>query len=184
LLYREGRSETLLSEFYHLLGMTRRRHSIPPQPRQWFRNLIRCFGELLKIRIVYFEKRPIAGIITIRHKDTLVYKFGGSDAQYHKFGGVQLLLWKSIIEARNDGMRHFDLGRSAVDNQGLLVFKDRLGASRLALTYLLYRPNGSLGGRVLLAEGGWMLDVATRVFSAAATRCLTAAGRLLYKHIG
>jgi len=49
--YEEGRSEELLRKFYALLVMTRRRHCIPPQPLNWFRNLIDCLEGALKIRV-------------------------------------------------------------------------------------------------------------------------------------
>ena len=42
--YEQGNSESLLSKFYALLLLTRRRHKIPPQPIQWFRNLIASPG--------------------------------------------------------------------------------------------------------------------------------------------
>ena len=38
-----GRSESLLANFCQLLLLTRRRHKVPPQPVQWFRNLDRLF---------------------------------------------------------------------------------------------------------------------------------------------
>src|SRR5262249_39441355 len=47
--YEEGVSDELLRAFYSLLIVTRRRHRIPPQPIEWFRNLRECLGERLKI---------------------------------------------------------------------------------------------------------------------------------------
>src|SRR6516164_3608011 len=35
LTYEQGRSESLLKQFYHLLLLTRRRHGLPPHPRDW-----------------------------------------------------------------------------------------------------------------------------------------------------
>ena len=40
LTYEAGTSERLLSSFYGLLRLTRRRHGLPPQPLAWFRNLV------------------------------------------------------------------------------------------------------------------------------------------------
>ena len=77
LIYQEGQSEALLEDFYKLLRCARQRHGVSPQSRAWFRNLMQCFGESLKIRLAYREKRPIAAMITLRYKDTLVYKYGG-----------------------------------------------------------------------------------------------------------
>jgi CelD/BcsL family acetyltransferase involved in cellulose biosynthesis len=51
LRYEEGRAPALLDAFYRLLILTRKRHGLPPQPKQWFQNLAECFGPALKIRV-------------------------------------------------------------------------------------------------------------------------------------
>ena len=79
--------------------MTRRRHHIPPQPISWYQNLIACFGSALKIRITFKDGRAIAGMLTLRYKDTMTYKYGGSDPEYNKFGSMHMLFWKSIQES-------------------------------------------------------------------------------------
>ena len=93
--------ELLLDHFYRLMLLTRRRHNIPPQPKRWFQNLIECFGGALKIRVAFKDSRAISAILTLRHKDTLVYKYGCSDAQFHRLGGVQFLFWKSISRGQD-----------------------------------------------------------------------------------
>ena len=90
--------------------MTRRRHRIPPQPKQWFRNLLDCFGEAAQIRIAFKNQRPLAAILTRQHKDILVYKYGCSDGRFNKLGGTHLLFWKAIQEAKSRRLRVFDLG--------------------------------------------------------------------------
>ena len=97
--YEEGRSEGLLSEFYRLQLITRRRHNLPPQPMGWFHELIASLGETLKVRVAFKNGVGIASIITIQYKDTMVYKYGCSDARYHNLGGLPMLLWKAIEDA-------------------------------------------------------------------------------------
>lgn len=184
LAYQDGRSEVLLNDFYLLLQLSRRRHGIPPQPRGWFGNLVRGFGESLKICVAYREKQPIAAILTIGYKNTLVYKFGGSDARFHNLGGMQFVLWKSLVEAKRNGLQSFDLGRSDTDNRGLITFKDRWGAARTTLKYWTYPKRHSFAGRGWLDNPVWKQRLTRRVFSHAPNVCLSAMGRLLYKHIG
>src|SRR5579862_551295 len=112
LTYEDGRSPALFDRFWHLYLLTRRRHKAPPQPKQWFHNLISCFGPALKIRITCKDGHPIAAILTIQYKDTLVYKYGCSDVRYNSLGGTHLLFWKCIQEAKRESVRVFDLGRS------------------------------------------------------------------------
>ena len=84
--YEEGRSEELLSKFYRLLLLTRRRHQLPPQPLVWFRNLIDCLGPRLKIRVASKDDTPIASIITLSFKGVVTYKYGCSDASFNPLG--------------------------------------------------------------------------------------------------
>jgi hypothetical protein len=175
----EGRSGPLLDIFYRLQLLTRRRHNLPPQPRTWFRNLVACLGEGLKIRVAFKGAQPIASILTLSYKDTLVYKYGCSDIQFNNLGGMHLLFWKAIQDGKKCGLRIFDLGRSDVDNRGLIVFKDRWGAQRSTLTYARY-PEGSSQSSNL----GWKMKIVKSICAHAPDSFLTMAGNLFYKHIG
>jgi lipid II:glycine glycyltransferase (peptidoglycan interpeptide bridge formation enzyme) len=134
----QGRSERLLQQFYGLLLLTRRRHGLPPQPMVWFRNLIECLGTNLTIHVARIGDRPIASILTLNHKKTLVYKYGCSDERFHNLGGMPRLFWQAIEGAKSDGLKEFDLGRSDEDNPGLVRFKDHLGAARTSIYYWRY----------------------------------------------
>src|SRR5262245_27772405 len=123
LVYDEGTSDRLLNAFYELLVETRQRQHLPPQPLMWFRNLIACMGDRLKIRVAFHGVRAVAAILTLRFRQTLVYKYGGSDRHFSNLGGMQLLLWRAIEEAKRDGLTEFDLGRSDSTNQGLIDFR-------------------------------------------------------------
>jgi lipid II:glycine glycyltransferase (peptidoglycan interpeptide bridge formation enzyme) len=135
LTYEYGHTDLLLKTFLKLYALTRRRHQIPPQPKQWFRNLIDCFNDGLKIRIAYKNGQPVAATLAIRYKDTIVYKYGCSDSRFNNLGGTQFLFWKMIEESKKEGLLSLDLGRSDLQNTGLITFKDRLGAAKSLLTY-------------------------------------------------
>jgi lipid II:glycine glycyltransferase (peptidoglycan interpeptide bridge formation enzyme) len=184
LRYEDGRSGVILDHFYRLMLLTRRRHMIPPQPKKWFLNLIDCFGETLKIRIALKDKHPIAAVITLRYKDTLVYKYGCSDAQFHRLGGMHLLLWRSIQEAKQDGLRVFDLGRSDWEDAGLIRFKDHWGAKRSEITYLRLLASRQSKSTYVPAGVDWKGRLAKSVLPRLPDRVLCAAGSLIYRHIG
>ncbi len=177
--YEEGRSERLLDQFYRLLVLTRRRHRVPPQPRKWFCSLLGLFGDQLEIRVASREKTPVAGIITLQFKNTLVYKYGATDERFLRLGGIQMLLWRAIADAKERGVQEFDLGRSDLHAKGLIVFKDRLGAAHSTLSYFRYpKRTGSTApffDRMLPRE---------RCLSYIPIRVITFGGRLLYRHFG
>jgi CelD/BcsL family acetyltransferase involved in cellulose biosynthesis len=181
LRYEEGRSPSHLNDFYHLLLLTRRRHQVPPQPRKWFQNLISFMGDKLKIRLAYRNGEAAAAILTLRHNDTLVYKYGCSDTRFHHLGPVQLLFWRAIEDAKYDHLNTFDFGRSSIDNPGLITFKDRWGTVRSTLIYSRYGIPESFRRSTLHA---WAQRIGERVLPYLPDGVLEAVGGLLYRHIG
>jgi hypothetical protein len=184
LTYEDGQRKSLLDAFYWLLLLTRRRHGLPPQPKRWFQNLIDCFGEALKIRVAFKDNRPVAAILTLRHKDILLYKYGCSDDRFHSLGGMHLLFWRSILEAKQDGLRVLDLGRSDFGNTGLIRFKDRWGSTRSVLTYSRFSASMHSKGSFMPAGTDWVGRSAGLVLAHLPDRMLCLAGDLLYKHLG
>jgi len=175
----EGRSDSLLDQFYRLQLLTRRRHQLPPQPMIWFSNLIDCLGEGLKISMASMEKRPVAAILTLRFRKTVTYKYGCSDSNFNNLGATHMLFWRTIQEACSSGMQNFDLGRSDRDNEGLVTFKDRWGAERSSLTYLRHP-----GSRNSVPARSWESQVTKFVCAHAPDSLLSALGTFLYKHVG
>jgi CelD/BcsL family acetyltransferase involved in cellulose biosynthesis len=182
--YQEGTSQAQLDAFYRLMVMTRRRHGVPPQPKVWFRNLLDCFGDTVKIRLALKDQRPIAAMMTIRHKETLVYKYGGSDAKFSPMGGMHLLYWRSMLDAKQSGARTFDLGRCEVGQTGLLTFKKRWGAIETPLHYIRFTEPGNAREVFEPASRSLKARIAKQVFLHAPSPVLSVLGDVLYKHVG
>jgi hypothetical protein len=178
LIYEEGRSDAILAKFYFLLILTRRRHGLPPQPLTWFRNLLSSVGDRITIRVVSKGPDPVASILTIFHKTTLVYKYGCSDARFNNLGGTALLFWKAIQDAKRNGAERYDLGRSESDQPGLISFKKNWGATSFPLRYYRLPPGPPVLARRLQAH------FIRNIFSRMPDPLLTAIGKLLYRHIG
>lgn len=174
-----GRSEALLDDFYSLLLMTRRRHQLPPQPKSWFQALAKHFGDELTVWVARSEGRPIASILTLASSLTVVYKYGCSDPAFHNLGGMQALMWEAIQYAKLRGATLFDFGRSDLDNQGLITYKDQWGTQRTTVTYYRNRVKDQSHATRPFASG-----VARKLFTTLPDSCLVAAGRLLYRHMG
>jgi CelD/BcsL family acetyltransferase involved in cellulose biosynthesis len=176
--YEEGASEALLQQFYQLLAITRRRQGLPPQPLSWFRQLLAAFGGNLKIRVAIKDTLPIASILTLDHRKTMVYKYGCSDARFHKDGGMALLFWNAIQEAKERGFEHFEMGRSDKDNLGLISFKEHWGAVGTDVSYWKYarRPG--------ITTDSWKKSALRHLVPVTPDSILRAVGRLLYRHVG
>jgi hypothetical protein len=174
-----GRSEHHLRQFFALHVMNRRRKSLPPPPYSWFRNVLDCLGERAKIRVAARDGRPIGAILTLRFKETAVYKYGCTDDRYHNLGAMPFLLWKAMEEEYQSGAREFDLGRSEIHNSGLIQFKEKFGAERTDLTYKIFP-----GERHPCPEKNWRMVWAKKLFGLLPERALIYAGSWIYPHIG
>lgn len=180
LVYEEGQSEELVQDFFRLVVMTRRRKCLPPPAIDWYRNVVNCFGRDAKIRVARTKQGKLAGaILTLSFKGTMLFKYGASDARYHRLGTMPLLLWKAIEDAKLSGAGTFDFGRSEIGNTGLIHFKAHFGAEQKVVTHKVF-PASSWAP----SDGSKSLRVAKRVFAILPDALLIQAGKLIYPHIG
>jgi len=179
LSYEAGHSEQLFDEFYRLLLTTRRRHQLLPQPRSWFRNLLECMGDKLQIRLTRKNGLPIAAMLTLQHRSCVVYKYGCSEERFHSLGGMPFLFWRLIEESKESEAEKIDFGRTDLNNEGLIAFKDRFGASRKLLTYYRYTKTAKRGVATLSDS-----RAVRQFFSFLPEAVSSAVGRVLYRHMG
>lgn len=179
LSYERGLSAVLLDDFYRLLLITRRRHRLPPQPPTWFQNLVACMGPNIEIRLARRDGIPIAAILTLSHRSTVVYKYGCSDERFHQLAGMPFLFWKLIEESKTSGAEEIDFGRTDLENDGLTEFKDRFGSTRRRLTYVRYSQ--SIQKHSVVAA---YLPAIRGLFAVMPDALSSMAGRVLYRHIG
>lgn len=179
LSYEAGCSDQLLDEFYRLVLVTRRRHRLLPQPQAWFRNLVECIGDNIQIRIARKAGVPISAMLTLRHGSSAIYKYGCSDERFHPLGGMPFLFWRFIEESKAAGVEKIDFGRSDLENEGLVAFKDKFGASKRLLTYYRYPYSGQTA--MTKTRGA---EAARQLLFLLPDAVSAQAGRLLYRHMG
>jgi len=136
-------------------------------------------GKDVCIRIASKAGQPIAGILTLDHGKKMVYKYGGSDAKFNNLGATPMLFWRAIKDAKEAGAEELDLGRSDLDNQGLITFKERWSATSSALT-TWHSPIVPVSPSFDALKGRLAKEVCARLPDSV----LRLVGRLLYRHIG
>jgi CelD/BcsL family acetyltransferase involved in cellulose biosynthesis len=179
LTYECGCSDRLLDEFYLLLMKTRRRHRLLPQPRAWFKNLIAWMSPGAELRVARHRGVAIAGIFTLAHRRTVVYKYGCSDERFHALGAMPFLFWKLIVECRAQGAEMLDFGRTDESNEGLIRFKDQLGTQSRRIAYFRYPES-----RGQEPDSALPFPMVRSLFSHLPDPLSSRAGGLLYRHFG
>jgi CelD/BcsL family acetyltransferase involved in cellulose biosynthesis len=179
LTYEVGRSEELLQKFRQLLFLTRRRHKLPPQPAEWFRNIASLLGDSMRVHMMSKDGAPAASILTLHFGQQVTYKYGCSDARFNNLGGTPLLFWKVIQQAKEEGATLLDLGRSDYSDPGLIAFKEHLGGQSTELCY--YRTPAPVERTT---NSGRAKECAGNLLARVPDRLLDAAGKFLYRHLG
>ena len=120
----------------------------------------------------------VAAILTLRHRGTTVYKYGCSDEKFRHLGAMPFLFGKLIEESKAEDVSEIDLGRTELGNNGLITFKDRLGAARRQIHYFRYAEN--CRHTVAMKSDS---PIARALFASLPDALSSAAGRMMYRHI-
>ncbi|HEX6713802.1 MAG TPA: GNAT family N-acetyltransferase [Thermoleophilaceae bacterium] len=168
-----------LLAFYRLHAATRRRLGVPTQPRRFILGFEALFQQGLGfVLLVHREGQPIAAGVFLTFGDTLLYKYGASDARWLQMRPNNLLFMEAIRWGCEHGMRALDLGRTHWGQESLRAFKLGWGAQERELRYRY------VGGGAPIARGA----SGHRVLAAVIRRSPPLAGRVigevLYRHVG
>ncbi len=168
-------------DFYRLNGETRRRHGLPPQPFQFFRNvhqhvLVRGLGSVVT---AWHEGRAVAAAMFFHVGRQVLFKYGASDAGSQHLRASNLLMWEAIRHYAAAGYESLSLGRTARGHAGLRRFKLGWGAQEGEMGYLRYdfRRGEFDAEHETDSENGYRI---VRHLPLSVLRC---AGRVLYRHM-
>jgi len=148
--------------FYSLHVQTRRRVGTPVQPRRYFELLWKRLIEpgLGFILLAYHGEAPLAGAVFLAWNGTVIYKYSASDPASWRLRPNNLVLWRAIKWACENGYHTFDFGRTDLTDKGLRNFKNGWGTREEPLVYSIIadRPPKPMSGRL----SRWMSAVIRR----------------------
>jgi len=171
-----------LISFYRLNCLTRKRHGLPPQPFAFFKSVFnniisRDFGFIVS---AFHSGKIIGSSIFFHFNSQAIYKYGASTMKYQHLRPNNLIMWDAIRWCRDRGFESLNLGRTEVENIGLLRYKRMWGASERALNYYRYdiRKNGYVS--CLRRKD----DFVKRFFPYLPVPILRFIGKIIYRHVG
>lgn len=92
------------------------------------------------LELAYFEEKPVAGAVILQSGDTAHYAYAGSYPEARKLEAGTVLLWHAMQNAKNRGVRWFDLFGVAPPDApsshpwtGFSTFKRKFGGEDIEL---------------------------------------------------
>jgi hypothetical protein len=176
------RSPESLRAFYRLHLVTRKRHGLPPQPFSFFQNIFEYIiaqGHGVVV-LAYHDRRSIAAAVFFHFGKKAIFKYGASESKYSSLRPNNLVMWEALKWYGKEGIQTLSLGRTDVENLGLLRYKRAWGAKESILKYFRYdiRNKALASGR----PGSPVLY--RKVFSRMPIAVLRLIGRFLYRFAG
>ncbi len=120
-----------LIQFHDLYSNTRKRLCLPTQPFCFFKNMLEHLkpsNHLIGFMVLK-GRTPVAAALFLKFKNRFSLEYTGWNRAYHKECPNHFLYLEAIKEAKRTGFEIFDLGRTALSNNGLMEFKSRWGAT-------------------------------------------------------
>ena len=140
LSFRLGNSGKDLKIFYELEIKLRKSIGLPPAPYEFFKTLWDHLSKenLALLPVIEFDGNPIAASIVLKFKDTFYFEYTAIDKKYIDLYPNHKLHWEIIKIAQNDyNAKFINMGRTAVEQENLIYFKEKWNAK----PFPLYRNN-------------------------------------------
>lgn len=174
-----GTDEAHLKAFFSLQLSTRQRKGLPVQPWQYFR-LLKPYmfdHESGFVMLAYQGDDLLAGAVFLNWGSALMAKYAASYEETLNLRPNNLIFWEAICWGCNNGYQIFDMGRTALQNEGLREFKLKWGAEETPLYYTTTgKPRGPHEGRTM--------HIMNYVIQRAPLWVCRRAGEILYRHFG
>ena len=170
-----------VERFYRLHCITRKYYGVPPQPYRFFQNIQRYILSRNKgiVVLACYGEVDVAGAVFFHLGRKAIFKYAAFDRRYQGLRPNNLVMWEALKWFSRKGFQRMNLGRTELENTGLLQYKRGWGSETRIVNYYRY----DLNRKDYMAKSGrteWLF----RIFRKMPGPLLNLTGALLYKHIG
>lgn len=131
---RFGRGERDRSDFFRVYGESMRNLGSPVFPPRLFEAVLDRFGEDADILTVYRGAIPVAGLLNLYFKGTILPYWGGGTTAARDCFANEFMYFEAMCHASRRGCTRFDFGRSKLGS-GNHAFKANWGIEPQPLRY-------------------------------------------------
>jgi FemAB-related protein (PEP-CTERM system-associated) len=111
-----------LRNFEKLYAKSMRRLGTPCFPAKYFANLVRNFGEMVDVREVWLDGKPMAASLNFIYRDDMHIYYSAADADYNHLAPNTFMYFDQLRWGGDHGLKTFDFGRCK-RNTGVFEFK-------------------------------------------------------------
>jgi FemAB-related protein (PEP-CTERM system-associated) len=147
----------LLPQVWQLYARSMRRLGSPNYPRRFFEGLLAAEPDRCICQLVRDAERPVAGLLTFLHRQTVMPYFAGIDERREIYGLSHYLYAESMRWGVDHGFAQYDFGRSRIDNAGAYDFKRLCGFEPRPLEYQTYVVAGRRAPDLAASSPRWAI---------------------------
>jgi FemAB-related protein (PEP-CTERM system-associated) len=136
-----GRGQRDLDLHYAVYAESVRNLGTPVFPKSLMASVIDAFGDDADILTVLSDGRPVASVLSLYHKGTVMPYWGGGVWDARRLRANDVMYYALMNHARRRGCSHFDFGRSKVDS-GAYSFKKNWGFEPEPMAYAVHTADG------------------------------------------
>ncbi len=142
LVVETGNSARDLDWHYAIYSESVRNLGTPVFPKALMAETLAAFGEDADILTVLHEGAPVASVLSLYHRGTVMPYWGGGVWEARRLRANDVMYYALMNHARRKGCHSFDFGRSKVDS-GAYFFKKNWGFEPEPLAYAVRTADGS-----------------------------------------
>lgn len=169
-----------LAAFYEVFLEGQRNLGSPPFGKNFFERVFKEFPTEMRISLVEYNEKVLAGAITGCFKNTVEGLWACSLDEYHKFYPNEFMYWKHLEYASNQGFSYFNFGRSSKDS-GSFRFKEKFGAQVQQLYWQYYLNKTAT--MPYANSRDWKYEIARRVWRRLPLPVCRALGPYIRKYV-
>lgn len=136
-----GRGEAERADHYRTYATSVRNLGTPVFPKKLFDAVLDAFGDKVDILTVRDQGRPIASVLSLYWRGTVMPYWGGGTTDARRLRANELMYFTLMRHARGRGCTRFDFGRSKVGT-GPFAYKKNWGFDPQPLVYARWLAPG------------------------------------------
>lgn len=183
LTFRVSTSMDDIAAFHRMhVNLRKSKYRMLAQPLAFFEALHDRFGDDMAVIVAEEDGEMVAGMIYLAWNGVWYYKFSASYPRRYRPNNA--LIMEACREGERRGLELLDMGRSDIDQSGLVDFKDQFASVSRRLSTLHWSPSGHTN-RIGDDVGGTLGDLTKLFTEPEVPNDVTArAGDRLYRYFG